>query len=34
MVNVEQLDRLDAGRTVVIARAESGVRSMSAVALP
>jgi hypothetical protein len=34
MVNVEQLDRLDAGRTVVIARAESGVRSLSAVALP
>jgi hypothetical protein len=34
MTNVEQLDRLDAGRSVIIARAENGARSLSAVALP
>ena len=34
MVNVEQLDRLDASRSVVIARADNGGRSLTAVALP
>jgi hypothetical protein len=34
MVNVEQLDLLDAQRSIVIARAETGGRSLSAVTLP
>jgi hypothetical protein len=34
MANVEQLDRLDDARSIVIARNESGARSLSAVALP
>jgi len=34
MTNIEQLDLLDASRSVVIARAETGGRSLSAVALP
>lgn len=34
MVGVEQLDLLDAGRSIVIARAQDGARSLTAVILP
>ena len=34
MVGVEQLDLLDNGRTIVISRAQDGVRSLTAVILP